>query len=88
MSFVLVTGGRHETPPKAGDDVVARVFGETVLAVLTDAVAAGTFAGLPLQDDCQLDVEEYDGMWAWPARHADLGRTNLIRDLPAERLSM
>lgn len=68
------------------DEAVASVFGEALLAIVLDALASGLFGTLPLRDDCQLDMEEFDFMWSWPPTNEDLGRTNLIRDLTTTRL--
>ena len=81
ISFELLDGTSLTLPPRSGDAAVARVFGATVLKVLRDAVAQGVFRSLPLRDDCQVEVLEFDWMWEWPAEANDLGRTNLFRDL-------
>ncbi len=85
-SFLLLTGDRHDIPPSAGDAAVASVFGETLLAIALDAIASHSFDTLRLRDDCQLDMEEFDGMWAWPANYDDTGRTNILSKLTATRL--
>jgi hypothetical protein len=85
-SFVLLTGERHDIDAGADDETVAGVFGEALLAITLDAIASGMFELLELRDDCQLDLEEFDGMWAWPSDYEDVGRTNIIRNLTAPRL--
>jgi hypothetical protein len=85
-SFVLPAGERRDLPAGAGDAAVVGVFGEALLAIALDAIARRSFDPLDLRDDCQLELEEFDGMWAWPPNYEDVGRTNLIRDLPAVRL--
>ena len=52
------------------------MFGGVLLAVIQDALARGTFEPLKLGKNCQLDIEEFDNMWAWPMKYEDLGRTN------------
>jgi nucleoid DNA-binding protein len=81
ISFVLLDGNSISLPP-CEDATVAGVFGVTLFSVVRDAVANGDFRSLPLRDDCQVDLVEFDEMWGWPADHANLGRTNLIRDFP------
>lgn len=81
ISFVLLDGTSITLPPRSGDAAIARVFGATLLKVVRDAVAQGVFRSLPLRDDCQVEVLEFDWMWEWPAEANDLGRTNLLRDL-------
>jgi hypothetical protein len=86
VSFDLFSGEHRDIPPRAGDSVIAGVFGEALLAVALDSISGGSFAALPLADNCQLDLDEFDGMWSWPKNFGDLGRVNLICDLPSTRL--
>ena len=93
ISFVLLTGESRglaaewlNSEAVDGDGAVASVFGEALLAIALDAIASGLFDPLPLRDECQLDLEEFDGMWAWPSEHEDVGRVNAIRGLKAVRL--
>ncbi len=93
ISFVLLNGESRELTAQwlsseavDGDGAVAGVFGEALLAIALDAIASGLFDPLPLRDECQLDLEEFDGMWAWPSEHEDIGRANIIRGLKAVRL--
>ena len=77
VSFVLPTGVSREVTAGSGYAVVAGVFGECVVSIAIDAIAAGSFQPLPLRKDCQLDFEEFDGMWGWK---------DYIRNLPVVRL--
>lgn len=86
IAFVLPTGAPCQLPAAAGDEVVAGTFGEALLSIALDAIANHTFDSLNLREDCQLDIEEFDGMWAWPLTYEEVGRTNLIRNLAAVRL--
>lgn len=86
ISFVLPTGVAREVAAGAGDEAVASVFGEALLAIALDALASHAFQSLSLREGAQLDIEEFDGMWAWPCDYDDLGRSNLIRELVANRL--
>ena len=86
VSFVLPDGKAKDIAPGAGDEEVAGVFGGLLLAVVTDALASGTFAPLKLRKNCQLDIEEFDNMWAWPLEYEDLGRTNILTKMTLERL--
>jgi len=61
----------------AGDAAVTKVFGETLLLIMADALARNSFGALPLRDDCQLDCEEFDAMWAWK---------DSLANIPAVRL--
>jgi hypothetical protein len=87
-SFVMPNGEPREVSAGAGDAAVAGVFGEALFAITLDAVARGAFAQLPLLANCQLDFEEFDGMWGWPPRYEDHGKTNVLRNLPAVRLPL
>jgi hypothetical protein len=53
---------------------------------MRDAAVDGTFRSLPVRNDCQLDVLEFDWMWQWPSEPQELGRINLLRDLPTTKL--
>ncbi len=86
IEFILPTGESCRLPPAAGDEMVAGKFGEALLSIALDAIAKHTFDSLNLREDCQLDIEEFDGMWAWPLSYEEVGRTNMIRNLAAVRL--
>ena len=90
VSFVLLTGEAYEISSDVVDDeAVAGVFGEALLTITLDALAAGVFDPLPLRDDCQLDLEEFDGMWAWPNEAFDseaVDRPNEIRRIRLAQL--
>ena len=86
ITFTQFDGTRADVPASTGDTAVAGVFGEALRALAVDALARGSFAPLTLRGDCQLDINEFDFMWSWPNDYDDLGRSNLIRDLPAFRL--
>ncbi len=63
---------------------VAAVFGETLRDIVLDMLIAGSFRPLPLRDDCQLDLEEFDSLYAWPNETFDpdvTDRPNEIRRL-------
>jgi hypothetical protein len=82
ISFLLPSGETRSLPPGAADEeAVAAAFGDALRAIALEAAADGAFAPLPLRADCQLDMEEFDGMWAWPDAYEDVGRTNLLREL-------
>jgi hypothetical protein len=57
---------------------VAAIYGTMIQGVVQQANQDGLFRKLPLRKGCQLDVEEFDGSWAWPAIRA-LGKTNLVK---------
>ena len=85
VAFVMPDGKAQDLPPDAGDGKVAGVFGMVLFAIVRDAISSGVFASLPLRDECQLDMEEFDGMWAWP-EFDDLGRTNIIQKMRPVKL--
>ena len=86
VSFVLPDGTAKTIEPGVEDADVAGVFGKVLLAVVRDALACATFAPLKLRKNCQLDIEEFDNMWAWPMKYEDLGRTNIISKIKPARL--
>ena len=58
IEFVLLTDAAYKIPSTIVDDgTVAGVFGEALLAITLDALAAGFFCSLTLKDDCQLDLK-------------------------------
>ena len=86
VSFVLPDGTAKMIEPGVEDADVAGVFGRVLLAVVRDALARDTFEPLKLRKNCQVDIEEFDNMWAWPMEYEDLGRTNLISKIKRARL--
>lgn len=90
IEFVLLTGAAYKISSTIVDDEsVAGVFGEALLAITLDALAAGFFCSLTLKDDCQLDLKEFDAMWYWPNETFDPDATdgpNEVRRLPLTRL--
>jgi hypothetical protein len=86
LSVILPTGESRDVAAGADDDVVGGLFGEALLSIALDAIASRAFEPLTLREDCQLDIEELDGMWAWPPTYEEVGRTNIIRNLAAVRL--
>ena len=85
-SFIRLSGKPRAVRAGAADETVMGLFGAALRAIVHDAFARGMFAPLPLRDDCQLDLEEFDGNWAWPGGHDALGRTNILRKMRAARL--
>lgn len=85
IRVILPDGSVAEMLAGSGDEVSAGAFGEALWMIVVDAVARGTFAGLDLAPACQLDIDEFDGMWAWPDAD-ELGSANLVAELPAARL--
>ncbi len=82
IAFILLTGHRHDLPPGADEEEVADVFGKPLGAIVLDAYAAGSFASLPLRDDCQIDLEEFDALCSWPAyEEAEAGQANILSRL-------
>jgi hypothetical protein len=58
------------------DDPFTVAIGEMILAVLMNAKLDGVFTPLKIFGDVQLDIEDFNGGWAWP-EYDDLGKTNL-----------
>ncbi|QDU40319.1 hypothetical protein Mal4_46750 [Maioricimonas rarisocia] len=55
---------------------VNTAVGEMILHVVMEAKADGLFAALGEPGTIQLDIEDFNGGWAWP-EFDELGRTNL-----------
>ena len=49
-----------------GDEGVNRVFGEMLLAIMTELRDDGTLAQLPLSPKAFMVIEEFDGRYFWP----------------------
>jgi len=86
VSFILPDGNAKDIAPGAEDAKVAGVFGKVLLASIKDALASGTFKPLKLRKNCQLDIEEFDNVWAWPTKYEDLGKTNIVGKIKPARL--
>jgi hypothetical protein len=50
---------------------VVTAIGKTIQAVLEESRASGVFDSLPLQDDCWLGIEEFDGGFGWSSDEAE-----------------
>lgn len=74
--FILPDGTRLELPAETSCEALADIFGRMIKDVLIAAKSDGVFNGLPKREGCQMDVEEFDGMWAWPD-YEQLGKVNL-----------
>jgi len=87
ISFTRLDGTSINLDPGAGDNEVAAVFGKTLLEIVRDAKARQWFEALPLREDCQLEILEFDWMWEWPKEESDLGRKNLFRKIRGKLMS-
>ena len=50
----------------SGDEAVNAVFGEMLLAVMSELRDDGTLAKLPLAPKAFMVIEEFDGRYFWP----------------------
>jgi hypothetical protein len=74
-TIILTDGTRR--PGKLSEKAFAAMFGKMIKDVLLQAKKEGLFAPLPCHNRCQIDIEEFNGNWAWPA-YDKLGKTNLV----------
>jgi hypothetical protein len=74
--FITPAGKTVRLPADVSCARLAAIYGGMIKTVLLDARKAGVFKTLPKREGCQLEVEEFDGMWAWP-RLNHLGKANL-----------
>ena len=74
----LVPGLDEDADEQFGDDddAFTVAVGEMILAVLMNAKSDGVFMPLKSYGDVQLDIEDFNGGWAWPEID-ELGKTNL-----------
>ncbi|MEL6896054.1 MAG: hypothetical protein AAFP90_08125 [Planctomycetota bacterium] len=86
FAVTKVDGTRFVVPPfdedavdqdDDADDPFVVAIGEMILKVLMDCKADGLFAPLKTNGDIQLDIEDFNGGWAWP-NYDDLGKINLL----------
>jgi hypothetical protein len=71
----------HDGPRRDGSTLTEEDFsaalGDMLKDVLLRARKDGLFAKLPRRPGAQIDIEEFNGTWAWPD-YEDLGKTNVI----------
>ena len=75
LELVRHDGEKVKIPPATKDKestaAVVTAIGKTIQALLEESRAGGVFDSLPLQDDCWLGIEEFDGGWAWSSDEAE-----------------
>jgi hypothetical protein len=84
VTFILPDGS-EKVIPAVGEDGdensdarFAGMFGEMIRDVALAANKDGVFKDLPKKKGFQLDIEEFDNMWAWPSDYDDVGKKNLL----------
>jgi len=75
VTLILPNGERHSG--KLTEKSFASLLGRTIKGLLLQVKKDGVFAPLPRREGCQIDIEEFNGNWAWPA-YEKLGKVNLI----------
>ena len=75
-TFIMMDGSTRVLEDVTEEEV-ARFLGEFIKAVVLQANHQGLFRKLPTRDTCQIDIEEFNGNWAWP-EYDGLGKVNLI----------
>lgn len=51
---------------------------EMIAGAIRQAASEGVFDTLPKAPQCQIDVEDFEGLGAWPPSYDSLGRDNLL----------
>jgi hypothetical protein len=75
---VLVTvAGKKIDGAKLSEEDFSGALGAMLKHVLLECRGEGLFAQLPKSARCQLDIEEFNGTWAWP-EYEKLGKVNVI----------
>ena len=75
LTFIMPDGNRRVLPDGVAEEEVAALLGEFIKRLMLDAKKEGIFEKLP-KPQCQLDIEEFNGHWAWPD-YDELGKSNL-----------
>jgi hypothetical protein len=75
-SFVVPAFDEDAEEDPDSEDPFAAAVGEMLLDVLTSAKADGVLRILGPAGTIQLDIEDFNGTWAWP-EYDDLGKTNM-----------
>lgn len=65
-TFLLPNGKTKRIPADIACERLAAIYGEMIKGVLVGEKQAGAFDQLPKHRGFRIDVEEFDGMWAWP----------------------
>lgn len=75
--FILPDGTRRPVRDVTEEEYAA-LLGEFIKGVMLRAKDGGVFDHLPKQNECQIDIEEFNGHWAWP-EYEQLGKSNLVQ---------
>ena len=59
------------TTDKTSPSTVVNAIGQAIQAVLVELQASGAFDTLPLQSDCWMGIEDFDGGFAWSSDEAE-----------------
>jgi hypothetical protein len=65
-TFILPGGKTIHVTAGISCAKLAAIYGRMIKSVLLNAEKAGRFEKLPLRENFQLDVEEFDWLWTWP----------------------
>ena len=66
VSITLHNGKKLDLPVQSSDELFASAIGRMLVEVLKTAKKEGLFDPLPKQTKWQIDVEDFNGNWAWP----------------------
>lgn len=70
VSVVRHDGTKSTLLPSDAGDGANRVFGETIADLMRQLRDDGSFQKLPLASDALMNLEEFDGRYAWPLNAA------------------
>jgi hypothetical protein len=69
--------GKEKDGAKLTEETFSKALGEMLKRVLLECKGDGVFDKLPKTPACQLDIEEFNGTWAWP-EFEKLAKVNVI----------
>ena len=75
VTLVLPDGKQRKG--KLTENAFSTALGRMIKGVLLEAKTDGALDALPKRAGCQLDIEEFNGSWAWP-EFEKLGKVNVV----------
>ena len=73
----IITLPNGEQTDVWSEEAFSRAIAEMIAGAIKNASADGVFDKLPKAPNCEIDVEDFEGLWAWPPFDG-LGHDNLL----------
>lgn len=75
---IILPDGTRKNAINITENAYSAILGKLIKEVALRAKKEKCFDKLPKHPICQLDIDDFNGTWAWPG-YKQLGRTNRIR---------